>query len=497
MSHPYQSPFQRPAQTERSESTEAAPATRRALVTGASGYVGGLLVPRLLDAGWTVRVLTRNADHLDAPWRDDVEVVEGDATERADLDRAMADVTAAYFFIHSMQGGADFAAKDRQVAETFGAAAKSAGVRRIVYLSGLHPDGELSEHLASRVEVGEILMASGVPTAVLQAAVLLGHGSTSFEMLRFLTTRLPMTIGPKWLDNRIQPIAIDDALHYLVKAADLPDDVNRTFDIGGPEVLTYVEMMQQFARATGLGERRVVTVPVMTPKLASHWVGLVTPVDAAVAKPLVGSLVHEVVVREHDLDDLVGPPPGGPTPYREAVLRGMKGLGRDHALPLVAATTAGVVAAAALGGAVTNPSERWYAALDKPAWQPPPAVFPIAWTALYAAIAATCSGALVQLDEEAAEGDTGAAQKRDSLARALAVNLVLNASWSVLFFGLRRRGLATLESVALAGSSADLVRRVAATSRTRGAALAPYAAWTTFASALTTDLWRRNRGRRA
>ena len=154
-------------------------------------------------------------------------------------------------------------------------------------------------------------MGSGTPTAVLQAAVILGSGSASFEMLRHLTTRLPVMVTPKWLDNRIQPIAVADVLHYLVGAADLPPDVNRTFDIGGPEVLTYRAMIQRFAAVAGLRQRRIVSVPVLSPYLASQWVGLVTPVPTGIAKPLVGSLLHEVVCSEHDIDDLVGPPPDG------------------------------------------------------------------------------------------------------------------------------------------------------------------------------------------
>jgi uncharacterized protein YbjT (DUF2867 family) len=168
-------------------------------------------------------------------------------------------------------------------------------------------------------------MASGVPTAVLQAAIILGSGSASFEMLRHLTTRLPVMVTPKWLDNRIQPIAVRDVLHYLVRAADLPREVNRTFDIGGPEVLTYREMIQRFATIAGLRSRRIVTVPVLTPYLASQWVGFVTPVPTGVAKPLVGSLLHEVVCAEHDLDDLVGPPPHGPLPFDLAVAEAIAG----------------------------------------------------------------------------------------------------------------------------------------------------------------------------
>ncbi|MFK5688380.1 NAD(P)H-binding protein [Ornithinimicrobium sp. LYQ92] len=293
--------------------------TTHVLVTGATGYIGGLMVPRLLEAGHTVRVLTRSADKLPAEWKDRVEVCEGNATERADLDRALADIGLAYYLIHSMDGSGDFVERDRRLAADFGSAAKDAGVGRIVYLSGLHPEGPLSKHLASRVEVGELLMASGVPTAVLQAATVIGDGSASFEMLRHLTRRLPIMVAPKWLKNKIQPVGIEDVLYYLVAAAELPPEVNRTFDIGGPDVLTYKEMMLSFARETGLGHRVIFTVPVLTPWLASHWIGLVTPVDAGVAKPLVGSLVHEVICRERDLDEMVGAPPGGPTPYRDAV----------------------------------------------------------------------------------------------------------------------------------------------------------------------------------
>jgi uncharacterized protein YbjT (DUF2867 family) len=199
-------------------------------------------------------------------------------------------------------------------------------VGRIVYLSGLHPDhGPLSDHLASRVEVGDLLMASGVPTAVLQAAVILGSGSASFEMLRHLTTRLPVMVTPKWLDNRIQPIAIRDVLHLLVGAADLPPDVNRTFDVGGPDVLTYREMIARFASVAGLRPRTIVSVPVLTPFLASQWVGLVTPVPTGIAKPLVGSLLHEVVCSESDLQELVGPPPGGVLPLDVAVADAIAG----------------------------------------------------------------------------------------------------------------------------------------------------------------------------
>jgi hypothetical protein len=190
----------------------------------------------------------------------------------------------------------------------------------VVYLGGLHPDGEdLSAHLGSRAEVGEILLAGGVPTTVLQAAVILGSGSASFEMLRYLTERLPAMTTPRWVDTRIQPIAIRDVLGYLVGSAQLPPEVNRAFDIGGPDVLTYREMMQRYAGVAGLPRRVIVPVGVLTPRLSSLWVSLVTPVPASIARPLVDSLVHEVVCAEHDIAEWIPDPPGGLIGFDRAV----------------------------------------------------------------------------------------------------------------------------------------------------------------------------------
>lgn len=293
---------------------------RTVLVTGATGYIGGLLVPRLLDDDWHVRVLSRNPEGLRGKvWEDQVEVFEGSASEADDMAAALEGIEVAYYLLHSMDGGGDFVSRDREMAHIFADAAKQAGVQRIVYLSGLHPTGDLSAHLGSRVEVGDILLASGVPTAVLQAGVVLGDGSASFDMLRHLTERLPAVVAPRWLLNRIQPVAIQDVLHYLVKATDLPDEVNRTFDVGGPDVLTYAEMMREYARVTGLGSPLIATVPVLTPQLASHWVGAVTPVSAGIARPLVGSLIHEAICDEDDILDVIGAPPGGRTSYDDAI----------------------------------------------------------------------------------------------------------------------------------------------------------------------------------
>ncbi|MFC8190905.1 SDR family oxidoreductase [Cellulomonas sp. NPDC057328] len=290
-------------------------------VTGVTGYVGGRLVPELLAAGYRVRAVARHPDRLRGrPWYDDVEVVEGDASDLDDIRAALTGTSVAYYLIHSLGTGRSFEQRDRRTALTFAQAAREAGVGRIVYLGGLHPEGEeLSPHLASRTEVGEILLASGVPTTVLRAAVILGSGSASFEMMRYLTERLPAMTVPTWVDNRIQPIAVRDVLRYLVGSAAMPADVSRAFDIGGPDVLTYREMMQHYAEIAELRRRVIVGVPVLTPRLSSHWVSLVTPVPGGLARPLVESLVHEVVCDEHDVARYVPDPPGGLIGFDRAV----------------------------------------------------------------------------------------------------------------------------------------------------------------------------------
>ena len=295
--------------------------SRTCLVTGATGYIGGRLVPELLARGYRVRVMTRARRSLrDHPWADRVDVVETDASDPDGVAAACAGVDVLYYLIHAMAGSSPFEDADRRTAEVVATAARDAGVGRLIYLSGLTPDDEeLSRHLRSRAEVGQILLDSGVPTVVLRAAVILGSGSVSFEMLRYLTERLPVMITPRWVQSRIQPIAIRDVLRYLVGCADLPDDVHRGFDIGGPDVMTYAEMMQRFAAVAGLPRRRIVPVPFFSPGLSSHWVGVVTPVPASLGRNLVESLKNNVVCREHDIARYVPDPPEGLLGFEDAV----------------------------------------------------------------------------------------------------------------------------------------------------------------------------------
>ncbi|GAA1423894.1 SDR family oxidoreductase [Agrococcus citreus] len=294
---------------------------RRILVTGATGYVGGRLAPRLVEAGHSVRVLARDPGRLrDAAWADDVEIVKGDLEVPDEVRRAVEGIDVVYHLVHAMGAGGDFAKAELLQAQHVAAAARQAGVQRIVYLSGLHPEGErLSKHLASRVAVGEALLGSGVPTIVLEAGIVIGSGSASFEMIRHLTEVLPYMPAPRWVRNFVQPIAVRDVLHYLVEAAAVSGDVHGTFDIGGPDVLRYGQVMNGYAVEAGLPQRPIAPLPVLTPWLASQWVNLVTPVPRAIAMPLIGSLLHDCVVEERRIDAIIPPPEGGLTGYRGAV----------------------------------------------------------------------------------------------------------------------------------------------------------------------------------
>lgn len=265
------------------------------LLTGATGYIGSRLLRRLEEAGRFVRCLARHPDRVVAT-RPTTEIVRGDCLDDKSLAPALAGVRVAYYLVHSMGAGHDFAALDRRAAENFGRAAARAGVQRVVYLGGLADDaGSLSAHLKSRAEAGEALRLGGVPVVEFRASIVIGAGSLSFEIIRALVERLPVMVCPRWVSTLTQPIAVDDALAYLIAALDLPESGGGIFEIGGSEVVSYGDMMREYARLRGL-RRLMLPVPVLTPRLSGLWLALVTPAQARVGRVLVESLKNSTVV---------------------------------------------------------------------------------------------------------------------------------------------------------------------------------------------------------
>ena len=283
------------------------------LVTGASGYVGGRLVRTLLENDYRVRVLVRDKYKvIGQPWASQVEICEGNADNPKDLEQALAGVHTAYYLLHSINLGKTFDDIEATMARSFAQASEAAGVAQIVYLGGIANDKNISKHLASRASTGKELASTSVPVLELRAGIIIGSGSASFEMLRHLTHRLPIMTTPKWVSNRTHPIAIRDVLYYLKNAAALQTPVGKIYDIGGPEILSYADMMQKFAKLSGLPRRWIIKVPVLTPGLSSLWIGLVTPVPTALARPLVGSLISEVVADPaKSINGLIPPPKEG------------------------------------------------------------------------------------------------------------------------------------------------------------------------------------------
>jgi uncharacterized protein YbjT (DUF2867 family) len=308
------------------------------LVTGATGFVGSRLVPVLVAAGHDVRALVRDADRYDAP--DGVTVFEGDLLERGSFDGALDGVEAAYYLVHSMQAGENFEERDRTAARNFADAASAAGLDRVVYLGGLGEEGEdLSRHLESRREVENVLAAGEYALTTLRAAIIIGHGSASFDMVRQLASRLPLMVTPRWVQNDCQPIAIDDVLSYLVGVLEKAETAGQTYEIGGPDVLTYGEILKSTADIMGRISPLIVPVPVLTPRLSSYWVGLMTDVDSGVARPLIDGLKNPVVVTDDSIRDHLD---FELTPFETAVERALAARRGER--------TSGDVAVARVGG---------------------------------------------------------------------------------------------------------------------------------------------------
>ena len=287
--------------------------SRRILVTGASGYVGGRLVRALLNEGLTVRVNVRDKKKISGQiWANEVEVSVGNATNFEEMKRALDGVHTAFYLLHSIGVGTDFDELEAEMARNFANAANASGVKQIVYLGGIANVEKQSKHLASRARTGKELSSTQVPVLEMRAGIVIGSGSASFEMLRHLTHRLPIMTTPKWVSNRTHPIAIRDVLWYLTSAAKLDKPVSGIFDIGGPEILSYADMMQKFAKCSGLRRRWIIKVPVLTPKLSSLWIGFVTPVPTRLARPLIGSLINETVADpKKSIDAIIPKPPEG------------------------------------------------------------------------------------------------------------------------------------------------------------------------------------------
>lgn len=303
----------------------------RILILGASGYIGSHLAPLLAAQGHQVRAAARRVESLEARGWPDVEICRADALDRGSLEAALAGVEVAYYLVHSMAAGTNFAELDRRAASSLRDAAAAAGVRRIIYLGGIQPDRGASPHLASRLETGAVLREGSTPVTELRAGIVVGPGSAAFEVIRDLVYHLPIMVAPRWVRSRSQPIALDDLLALLIGVLDLPDDrASHVFDAVGPETLSYAELLRQFGEVAGRPVR-IIPLPVLTPRLSSYWLDLVTAVPARVARPLIDGLKHDLISEQPTaLNQLVAAPT---LTYREAARRALAAEAAD-ALPI-------------------------------------------------------------------------------------------------------------------------------------------------------------------
>src|SRR6266496_4270077 len=302
-------------------------AAGRVLLTGATGYVGGRLLRKLEESGRPVRCMVRRPEALSGRTAEQTEIVHGDVLEPDSLPEVFAGVTAAYYLVHSMAASVPFAGADRRGAENFAAAARNSGVSRIVYLGGLGAEDHLSAHLESRHEVGRILRESGVPTIEFRASIIIGSGSVSFEIVRSLVDRSPLLLIPRWVVSRTQPIAIEDVLAYLLAALDLELKESRLFEIGGPDRVTYADLMREYARQVGL-RRAVIRVPFATPRISGLWLSVVTPVYASIGRGLIESLRNDTLVDDGSARDVF---PIRPRGFSQAIARALANEDREFA----------------------------------------------------------------------------------------------------------------------------------------------------------------------
>lgn len=456
------------------------------LLTGATGYVGSHLLAQLLARGTQVRCFARDIDKL--PTQARVDAVQGDAMDPVAVRKAMQGIDTAYYLLHAMTHTSDFAEADRKCAQIFADAAREAGVRRIIYLGGLGRGDELSEHLASRHEVGDVLRSSGACVIEFRASVIIGAGSISFELARTLAEKLPVMITPRWVRTPAQPIAIDDVVAYLIEAltVDLPE--GGIFEVGGADKVSYGDIMREYAQQRHI-KRWMIPVPVLTPHVSSLWLALVVPRHAKVGKLLIEGVRNETTVHDPAALRAFSVKPKG---IAQAIQQAIAELPPSRpALTGVWSFAALLVcifasfAAAGLGNLLSpgGGDSQWYAKLAKPTWTPPGYIFGPVWTALYLMMA-VAAWRVWRAD--------GLREARLPLG-LFAIHLLFNAAWTAIFFGMHRPGFAFVDIIVLWVLIALTTLLFWTRDRIAAALMLPYLAWVTFASVLNAAIFWMNR----